>query len=109
MLDPGRDLRKSGVELGRILAARLGEIGAPPAAAADLPGHVLDELARLEASRQVPGDGGNQIDLAVRDGPETDHTRAQLVAQEVHHRAEPFRVETAPARGRQLPAGHSPN
>src|SRR6266511_4061038 len=67
-LDPARHGGERVVELGGILAAGLGEIGAPPAAAADELGHFLDELAGLKTLGEVLGNRGDEVDLAVHDG-----------------------------------------
>src|SRR5688572_2920047 len=55
------------VETQGIGAAGLREIGPASAAATHNLGHLLDELTRLEALREVLGDGGDEIHLAVDD------------------------------------------
>ena len=55
-----------GVELGGVLAAGLGHVRPAAAAAADGPGHLLDELAGLESLGQVLGDRRHQVDLALQ-------------------------------------------
>src|SRR6185436_10538741 len=59
------DALEGGVELGGLLAAGLGQIRAPAAAAADGTGHLLHELAGLEALGQILRDRRHQVDLVV--------------------------------------------
>src|SRR5439155_15771943 len=77
----------------------LSEVGAPPTAASDELCNLLDELAGLEALGQVPGDGSDEVDLAVDDGAEADHARAEPVAEGVDDGAKALGIEAVDTSG----------
>src|SRR5437867_1445710 len=98
-LDPAGHGGEGFVELGGVLAAGLSEVGAAAAAASDELRHFLDELAGLEALGQVLGDGGDEVDLAVHDGAEADHARAEPVAEGVDDGAKALGIEAVDTSG----------
>src|SRR5215470_8805860 len=59
------DFRKCRVELLRVAATRLCQVGTPTAGAANHRCDLLDDIAGLDAVRQVRGDRDQQGDLAL--------------------------------------------
>ena len=53
-------------------SAGLSHVRAPAAFAAHLPGHEIDQFARLHLGREIGGDPGDQLDLAVFDRGQHD-------------------------------------
>src|SRR5689334_23417680 len=64
--DERLDTRERGAERSRVVTARLREVGATAALAADLLRDVSDEFARLHLADLVSRDAGNQRDLVSR-------------------------------------------
>src|SRR5439155_4873374 len=97
-LDPRRHAGQRRVQRARVLPARLGEVGPPAAPAADGPGNLLNELPRVNAAGQIPGDGAHEAHLAVDDAGETDHARAEALADGIRRRTKAVGIETVEAR-----------
>jgi hypothetical protein len=105
-LHPAGDRGDGLVELGCVLAAGLGQVGPTAAAAAHHLGDVLHETTGREALHQVLRHRGHEAHLAVDRAAEEDDPRRQAIAQGVHHRAEPVRVEAVEARGQHRHPRH---
>src|SRR5262245_59798467 len=105
-VDPRRHGRERRVELLRLGAARLGEVGAAAALAPDLLRDDAHDLAGLQPIRVVARDAGREAHLAVLDGREHDDGRAQLRLQPIDGLAQELRVGILDAGREHLHALH---
>ena len=92
------------VQLVRVLAAGLGEVGLAAAFAADDRGELADERVGLDAVEEVFRDRGQQRDLAVGGAAEDDHAALDLRAELVGEVAEIAAGEVVDAARDQLDA-----
>src|SRR3972149_10608153 len=91
---PGRPSRESRAQTGGIGAARLRHVRPAATLTAHARGYLIDQLAGMQASREILGHAGNQRDLVVYHGSQDDSRRRQFVLQLVQGLAQTLLVHT---------------
>src|ERR1700674_4690706 len=107
LLQQRRDFGQRFVELGRVAAAGLREIGTSAAGAADDWRDILDDVARFDLAREIGRHRNQQRHFALaKVGAERDHCRAVLLAQSIRYLAHRARIDAVEFAGHDLYAGN---